>query len=1107
MADKSDEAAPAFPTNGQAHSTEGSFVPPVQPPTGPNAPPAPPPPGQAQKKGRTPPAALPSPKQKRKKQTGVDPEAMARVRYTADPGAYYRDLRDANPIADVCRELSGERITQETATTLLVDCPCHESKSKKSLVVQKDKGLWNCFGCGEGGDVLHLVEFIYTGAVTKCGSEGVTEDHRLVRGWLADRAGMPPLSKETEGFEQYAEAQAVFAAMTEAMTIFYERLVAPENAEVLQWLQAKYGITRETISRLKIGYSGGPCCFGEVVKRGHDPGIVKKTGLFRRIGSFASDIKSFFKNRITFPYWRHGQVEYAIGRKTPWTEENKYEQAKYKKLAVYDKEKYPYISKAVSNSVLFGEEFIGGQLDAALITEGITDAIAVQQVGFPTISPVTVRLKAEDVERVVPKLKRVGTAYIIQDNELSGVGLQGALDTAEVLEKHGILVKVGVIPLDEQQEHARSELRELLGGDVMERYVAARSQKKRGVLKDALGEGTEQFRRAEELVGRSKIDLCDYLRDNPSREALDALLATAVKPVEWMIDHAEKIEDSDAQLKAIKPILIRILLQEPPIQTELFKRVKQKLDLSWGLGDLRKVAKGNAGASRRTTPGSTNGGVIECNDNFLGDSFVREHGADVRFCDQTKAWHIWDGRRWKADTHLTIEHRARLTVEPIGKLAEERAAEAAKEGDDGDAKRLGAFAQRALSMRGVSAALDVAAGTGRLEDGSPICLPLASFDGPDTHYLLNCANGVLDLRDGALKPHDESKSLHITKLVPTEYRREAECPEFLTALDAIFEADRDRERADRLINLLQVGLGYSMLGVQTHHLLFLLYGPEGRNGKSMIVQIVLAILGHEYGTTAPPGLLRQKKGESHPTELADLHGRRFVSAIETGRGERLNEALVKALTGGDRVKARRMREDFWEFDPTHHMWIATNDLPKADAFDRALWTRFRVILFRRRFLKPGDDGYEESDLVCRADDGLAARIIEREAEGVLSWMVDGCRRYLDSGQVPNPPESREALEQYRDANDPIGEFLEECCYVYGSGAEDRLELGDEFTEATAKLYFVYEGWKQDRHERPMTKIGFSRALAARGFPDRRVGIERVRSRCGLRLKTDEGGAS
>jgi putative DNA primase/helicase len=125
-------------------------------------------------------------------------------------------------------------------------------------------------------------------------------------------------------------------------------------------------------------------------------------------------------------------------------------------------------------------------------------------------------------------------------------------------------------------------------------------------------------------------------------------------------------------------------------------------------------------------------------------------------------------------------------------------------------------------------------------------------------------------------------------------------------------------------------LGYTLTGVTEEHVLPFCHGT-GANGKSTKVETLLKMMGLDYAMKAPPDLLMAKRGESHPTERADLFGKRFVACVETEEGRRLAEALVKELTGGDRVRARRMREDFWEFAPTHHVWLVGNHKPQVEA--------------------------------------------------------------------------------------------------------------------------------------------------------------------------------
>ena len=176
---------------------------------------------------------------------------------------------------------------------------------------------------------------------------------------------------------------------------------------------------------------------------------------------------------------------------------------------------------------------------------------------------------------------------------------------------------------------------------------------------------------------------------------------------------------------------------------------------------------------------------------------------------------------------------------------------------------------------------------------------------------------------------------------------------------------------------MQRAAGLSLTGSTREHILFVLHG-SGRNGKTTFLKTIQLLLG-TYASTAPPSLLMVAKNDQHPAQIADLFGRRFVAASETERGGRLNEGLVKSLTGGDQIKARRMRENFWEFRPTHKLWLATNHKPRIAGTDVAIWSRLKLIPFHAQFLE-GDP---------RRDPGLPDRLAA-ELPGVLSWAVEGC---------------------------------------------------------------------------------------------------------------------
>ena len=160
-------------------------------------------------------------------------------------------------------------------------------------------------------------------------------------------------------------------------------------------------------------------------------------------------------------------------------------------------------------------------------------------------------------------------------------------------------------------------------------------------------------------------------------------------------------------------------------------------------------------------------------------------------------------------------------------------------------------------------------------------------------WLLNVANGTLDLRTGKLLPHD--RRTFLTKLAPVTFNPAATCDLWIKFLDRIFADDGE------LIGYLQRLVGYSLTGDVSEHILPFFYG-DGANGKSTFVEVCLRMLGPDYSMKAPPDLLLAKRGESHPTERADLHGKRLVACIETEEGRRLAESLVKELTGGDRIR-------------------------------------------------------------------------------------------------------------------------------------------------------------------------------------------------------------
>jgi len=302
--------------------------------------------------------------------------------------------------------------------------------------------------------------------------------------------------------------------------------------------------------------------------------------------------------------------------------------------------------------------------------------------------------------------------------------------------------------------------------------------------------------------------------------------------------------------------------------------------------------------------------------------------------------------------------------------------------------------------------------------------PLLSCDYAvfDKHpMLLNVTNGTLDLRNRELRPHDPLDRL--TQMAPTPYDADAQCPRFLCFVDEVFDGDTE------LVAFVRRLLGYCLTGSTEQHVLPIWHG-SGRNGKSTLVRVMLNVLGNDYACTTSSGFLAASGAQQHPTKIADLYGKRFAADLETSDDMRLDEELMKRLTGGDRLKARRMREDFWEFDATHKLVLATNHEPAVRNQNPAVWGRILKVPFVVSFL-----GREEKDL----DAKLAA-----ESPGILSWLVEGCYEWQDMGLAP-PAAVVAATKEYRAEQNTVHLFHDQMVKAEG-----------KILKAT--LYTAYKAW-------------------------------------------------
>lgn len=416
------------------------------------------------------------------------------------------------------------------------------------------------------------------------------------------------------------------------------------------------------------------------------------------------------------------------------------------------------------------------------------------------------------------------------------------------------------------------------------------------------------------------------------------------------------------------------------------------------------------------------------------------------YCREWERWLVWDGARWYDDGKLEVEGVAKAVLREryqnalksySMKLARCTTAEEYKRMEV-NMKRVLGWCMKSEDARHIHASIDMA----KSESGT-----FVTFRKFNLHqYLLNCSNGTLDLRSGELLPHDPA--LMLTQLCPTDYEQDAQCPRWEKFLLEVFDGDTE------LVTSVQRFFGYCLTGSVDNHVLPIFHG-SGRNGKSTIERALRYVLGSDYCCTAPQNFLAMSKYEQHPTKLVVLYGKRLVFDVETGDAMKLNEELVKRLTGGDPIQARKLYEDFWEFYPTHKLVMLTNNEPHVTGTDLAIWSRLKKWPFNVNFL-----GREEH----RLDEKLRS-----EASGILAWMVQGCFEWQRVGLGESAAVTA-ATAVYRTEQDHVGQFVE--------SALVRDPAGRIRTDELTRLYTV---WCAGNGHTPLNVTAFGRRLTSCGI--------------------------
>jgi len=410
----------------------------------------------------------------------------------------------------------------------------------------------------------------------------------------------------------------------------------------------------------------------------------------------------------------------------------------------------------------------------------------------------------------------------------------------------------------------------------------------------------------------------------------------------------------------------------------------------------------------------------EFTDEALALRFAEQHADDLRYIAAWSKWLRWDGNRWLFDDTLHFFDLAR-------RVCREASSEC------NNSRTAAALA----SSKTVAAVVTLARADRRLA---------ASVDQWDADpWLLNTPAGIIDLHTGkirALRP--DAYMTKITSVTP----RPMPIPTWLGFLDRVMKGDAE------LIAFMQRLAGYSLTGSTREHAMAFLYGT-GSNGKTTFLNAVAGCMG-DYHRTAPIETFTASKSDRHPTDLAGLRGARLVTATETEEGRGWAESKIKTLTGGDRIPARFMRQDFFEYAPQFKLVIAGNHKPSLRTVDEAIRRRFNLVPFTVTIA--GEERDHELDTK-----------LKNEWPGILHWMVQGCLEWLRIG-LAAPPVVTEATDAYLEAQDAFSAWI-----------NDRCERDDTGWTSTAELFASWKAWAERAGERPSDHKQFRERLEARGI--------------------------
>lgn len=411
----------------------------------------------------------------------------------------------------------------------------------------------------------------------------------------------------------------------------------------------------------------------------------------------------------------------------------------------------------------------------------------------------------------------------------------------------------------------------------------------------------------------------------------------------------------------------------------------------------------------------------------MAEAFIKRYGEWIRYHAIEKLWLVYSGNAWRRD------HRGQVV-----ETAKQNVSDSVQAAISLDDMQLARKVLEYHSSRRISSVLTLA------QSIPGVSVLPRELDA--NHAYFNTRSHTLDLTTGMPVPHDPAHL--ITKIAPVDFDQTAKCPKWRAFLERIFDGDVE------LIAAAQRVVG-SMLAGEIRENIFLVFWGAGANGKSTFINVIQHLLG-EYAATIKADVLLERHLDPQGFQLADLPGVRMVTAVETGRDGKLNEALVKAMTGRDRIKVAHKYGHPFEFTPIFKPILVTNHRPTIQGQDHAIWRRVKLVPFDVTI-----PDAEQNPL-------LAQQLIDDELSGILNWALEGCYAWRRAG-YDFPEAVVKATEAYRAEQDILGDWIEERCVL-------RPDVEDDF----AALYSDYGQFTTEQKEIPLSKTKFALSLSERG---------------------------